>query len=102
MRCQTSGWTDAARTRTKTSSSRTTGLSISWRRRTSSEPYRSWTIAFILVGAAYPVGCGRVLEQRLESLVPLLGHLHRAAVVVWVHAVAVVSNGVVPGPLIHD
>ena len=38
--------TDAARTRTSTSSSPNVGLSISLNFRMSGDPYRSWTIAF--------------------------------------------------------
>src|SRR3954471_2916025 len=46
-RCQLPILTAAARTRTSTSSSLATGLSTSLSRRTSGEPYLSWTIALI-------------------------------------------------------
>src|SRR5215208_1181706 len=46
-RCQSPILTAAARTRTRTSSSLTTGWSMARSSRTSGEPYLSWTIAFI-------------------------------------------------------
>src|ERR671914_320462 len=47
MRCQSAGLTEAARTRTRTSSSPACGVSMSPSRRTSrGEPYLSWTTAF--------------------------------------------------------
>ncbi len=45
--CHTSGWSEAALTRTRTSASPTTGSSTSRSSRSSGDPYRSWTIAFI-------------------------------------------------------
>src|SRR5687767_9599468 len=47
MRIQSPTWTDAAWTRTSTSSSPIWGFSMSRESRTSAEPYLSWTIAFI-------------------------------------------------------
>ncbi len=48
MRIQSPTWIDAAWTRTSTSSSPISGLSISCASRTSAEPYRSWTMAFMV------------------------------------------------------
>ena len=47
IRIQSPTWMDAAWTRTRTSSSPISGLSMSRGSRTSAEPYLSWTIAFI-------------------------------------------------------
>src|SRR5215211_6252950 len=48
MTCQTSRPTPAACTRTSTSSSAISGMSMSLGSRTSAEPYSSWTIAFMV------------------------------------------------------
>ena len=51
--CQTSAWTDAARTRTSTSSSRTTGRGTSRTTSASGDPYRSWTTALMRRAVAH-------------------------------------------------
>ena len=53
MRCQTPGSSPAARTRTSTSPSPISGVSMSLSSNTSGPPYLSWTIAFIALPQPY-------------------------------------------------
>src|SRR6266508_1003402 len=79
MACQTSAWTEAARTRTSTSSSLTVGLSISRSSRTSAEPYLSWTIAFIVAPRERASTYGVANQGRGSSGRPLQPPPRRAA-----------------------
>src|SRR5215211_4253049 len=73
--CQTSGWTEAAWTRTSTSSSLIAGSSTSPSCRTSAGgPYLTWTIAFMVSNLRYPA-IDHLARQRSSSPLRRLGRV---------------------------
>src|SRR3954467_16001949 len=68
MTCHAPRSSPAARTRTSTCSSPTSGTSTSLRRRMSAEPYRSRMIAFI--GRERYVAAGSLVVQRVQDVEP--------------------------------